>query len=301
MASEGACRECTSVNISHWAPSWPATSIATTYFLSTRLIMYTSMCTRVQQPVYIYFLAGGFLTNSTPFWMLDSSSDCMLARFSASRSFRGPSGSCSSTPFLPSRNRVEKNGTPGNSCDCTYAYSCTLSPLMALRHDSAKRAAAYAMDRVAEPVPALACTTSVPASWMRAIRRLACSRSRDSRGVACERMGRMVMPAWPPTTGTLTSLGSTPSISAMKVSARTTSKVVTPNRREGSYVPAALNTSAAIGTVELTGLEMMATQAWGQWRAIPSHRVRTMPALMLKRSSRVMPGLRGTPAGMTTR
>ncbi len=26
-----------------------------------------------------------------------------------------------------------------------------------------------------------------------------------------------------------------------------------------------------------------------------------MPALMLKRSSRVMPGLRGTPAGMTTR
>ena len=32
-----------------------------------------------------------------------------------------------------------------------------------------------------------------------------------------------------------------------------------------------------------------------------SQRDRTMPALMLKRSSRVMPGLRGTPAGMTTR
>lgn len=142
-------------------------------------------------------------------------------------------------------------------------------------------------------------------------------------------------------------------------------------------------TSAAMGTVELTGLEMMATQACGQCRAMPSQSVLTMPegrgggawggvrcievsewvvggrvgrllrggwaaqpmhqpsnapaqrhacklgpgppptdvvmparplhqclaapgpahppALMLNRSSRVMPGLRGTPAGMTTR
>jgi hypothetical protein len=35
-------------------------------------------------------------------------------------------------------------------------------------------------------------------------------------------------------------------------------------------------------------------------RAIDSHTPARMPALMLKRSSRVMPGLRGTPAGMTT-
>ena len=39
-----------------------------------------------------------------------------------------------------------------------------------------------------------------------------------------------------------------------------------------------LKTSAAMGTVELTGLEMMATQASGQYLATPSHRVFTMPA-----------------------
>ena len=39
-----------------------------------------------------------------------------------------------------------------------------------------------------------------------------------------------------------------------------------------------LKTSAAMGTVELTGLEMMATQAWGQYLATPAHRSRTMPA-----------------------
>lgn len=61
--------------------------------------------------------------------------------------------------------------------------------------------------------------------------------------------------------------------------------------------PAFCSTSAAMGTVLLTGLEMMATQAAGQCCAMPCARPRTMPALMLNRSSRVMPGLRGTPAG----
>jgi hypothetical protein len=56
-----------------------------------------------------------------------------------------------------------------------------------------------------------------------------------------------------------------------------------------------LKTSAAIGTVLLTGLLMIATHASGQACAMPSHRPATMPALMLNRSSRVMPGLRGTP------
>lgn len=55
-----------------------------------------------------------------------------------------------------------------------------------------------------------------------------------------------------------------------------------------------------MGTVELTGLEIMAMTASGQNLAHPSTRVCTMEALVLKRSSRVMPGLRGTPAGMTT-
>jgi hypothetical protein len=40
--------------------------------------------------------------------------------------------------------------------------------------------------------------------------------------------------------------------------------------------------------------------ALGQYLAQPVARVLTIPALILKRSSRVMPGLRGIPAGMTT-
>lgn len=38
-----------------------------------------------------------------------------------------------------------------------------------------------------------------------------------------------------------------------------------------------LKTSAAMGTVELTGLEIIATQAFGQLLAIASHSVFTMP------------------------
>ena len=86
-----------------------------------------------------------------------------------------------------------------------------------------------------------------------------------------------------------------------------------------------LKTSAAMGTVELTGFDMMFTMALGQYFAQPSARVFTMPgrpalvshmvgtcttrpelthgspALMLKRSSLLMPGFRGTPAGMMTK
>ena len=61
-----------------------------------------------------------------------------------------------------------------------------------------------------------------------------------------------VIPAWPPMTGQLTVLGSKPFSSAMKVLARTTSNVVTPNRRLASKTPAFLSTSDAIGTVLLT-------------------------------------------------
>ncbi|ANB15276.1 hypothetical protein AWJ20_2902 [Sugiyamaella lignohabitans] len=55
-----------------------------------------------------------------------------------------------------------------------------------------------------------------------------------------------------------------------------------------------------MGTVELTGLEIIRTKALGAYLATPSMMSRTMPALILKRSSLVIPGLRGIPAGMTT-
>jgi hypothetical protein len=43
----------------------------------------------------------------------------------------------------------------------------------------------------------------------------------------------------------------------------TTSSVVTPSRRLGSYTPAALSTSEAMGTVLFTGLLMISMTAWG--------------------------------------
>jgi hypothetical protein len=53
------------------------------------------------------------------------------------------------------RTLLAKNGTPSTTDDSTYAYSVTPdSPAMARRHDSANAAAAYAIDSVAEPLPA---------------------------------------------------------------------------------------------------------------------------------------------------
>ena len=111
----------------------------------------------------------------------------------------------------------------------------------------------------------------------------------------------MVVPAWPPTTGTSTSATSRPLAAATNVLERTTSSVVTPSSFLGSKTPAAFNTSAAMGTVELTGLEMMVSTAPGACLATAVTSVWTMPALIANRSSRVMPGLRGTPAGITTK
>ena len=53
--------------------------------------------------------------------------------------------------------------------------------------------------------------------------------------------------------------------------------------------------SAKIGTVEFTGLEMIKKMAEGQCFAQASASPETMPALVLKRSSRVIPGFLGTP------
>lgn len=57
------------------------------------------------------------------------------------------------------------------------------------------------------------------------------------------------------------------------------SKVVTPHNFLGSYTFFFLRTSAAMGTVELTGFEMMAITASGQNSAQPSTKVLTIPAL----------------------
>mmetsp|Transcript_6947 Transcript_6947/g.15210 ORF Transcript_6947/g.15210 Transcript_6947/m.15210 type:complete len:204 (+) Transcript_6947:503-1114(+) len=155
------------------------------------------------------------------------------------------------------------------------------------------------MDRVAEPEPALALTTSSPPNWIRVV---SASRSASLKLApgTCESKGRMVMPACPPMTVTWTSDVERPWLAATKVLARHTSNVVTPSTFFGLYTPIFLRTSAAIGTVEFTGFEMIASVASGQYLPQPSTSVFTMLAFVLNKSSRVMPGLRGTPAGMTT-
>mmetsp|Transcript_16189 Transcript_16189/g.29160 ORF Transcript_16189/g.29160 Transcript_16189/m.29160 type:complete len:296 (-) Transcript_16189:433-1320(-) len=256
-------------------------------------------------------------TNEVPFAVLDFNSVVMFSSAAVSEALRVPNGNALTTPFLESTSGLEKYAWPAAAKRApsahpaavdTKAHSMTsVAPPMARRHESANRAAAKAMESVADPAPALASTTSVPASWIRRVRRWISDSDKDlptsaGCGFICEMRGRMVMPAWPPTTGILTSLGSdNPRASARNVSARTTSRVVTPKTRPSLARPALRNTSTAMGTVEFTGLEMMATQAVGQCTAMASQRPWTIPALMLKRSSRVMPGLRGTPAGITTR
>ena len=54
-----------------------------------------------------------------------------------------------------------------------------------------------------------------------------------------------------------------PFMDPMKALLLTTSRVVTPNTRLGSSVPAFLKISHAMGTVEFTGLEMIAIMALG--------------------------------------
>lgn len=66
--------------------------------------------------------------------------------------------------FTPIRTGVLKNGE-SVTVDSTKEHSTTLgSPRTALHIDTVNLAPAYAIERVAEPAPALACTTSVPAS-----------------------------------------------------------------------------------------------------------------------------------------
>ena len=115
-------------------------------------------------------------------------------------------------------------------------------------------------------------------------------------------------PLCPPMTGTTTELDSdkSPMISDTNVEARTTSRVVTPKslrgtdvtnvrKKEtspyflGSKTPCFLKTSATMGTVELTGLEITSTKALGATVAMPVARSLTMPALIYRTFNKVVP------------
>jgi hypothetical protein len=85
------------------------------------------------------------------------------------------------------------------------------------------------MDRVADPVPALAWTTSSPPNWILLTRALYSSPLTSFPMLVWESRGTMVTPECPPTTVTSISLGSLFLISPRNRDDRTTSRVVTPN------------------------------------------------------------------------
>mmetsp|Transcript_10217 Transcript_10217/g.18057 ORF Transcript_10217/g.18057 Transcript_10217/m.18057 type:complete len:208 (+) Transcript_10217:647-1270(+) len=163
----------------------------------------------------------------------------------------------------------------------------------------ANSAPEYAMDKVAEPPPSLAATTSSPPNWIRLYNAFNFSSSMLRPGTWDSR-GKIVVPACPPIQVTFSVRGSVPLISATHVLDRVTSKDVIPMILRGSWHPACLNTSAQMGTKEFTGLAMMRITAVGQFLTHAAARFCIIPAFVLKRSSLVIPGRRATPAGMTT-
>eukprot|EP00037_Helgoeca_nana_P001522 m.27515 g.27515 ORF g.27515 m.27515 type:complete len:382 (+) comp11930_c0_seq1:236-1381(+) len=243
------------------------------------------------------------LTKATPSSIEGLSSVMASASLPFSNSLSSPRPRFFSIPLTPSSIGVANHWQSATTSDSTYAHSTMpFSPFIARMSDEANWAPALAIERVAEPAPALAWTTSVPPFWMRCVRAATCSAESlsDTDGVAWLRSGRIEAPACPPTTGMLIVLTSTPAASATNVCERTMSSVVTPKIFLGSYVPRAFICSAKIGTVELTGLEMMATIALGQFFDTAVAKSWLSLALTANRSCRVIPGLRGTPAGITT-
>ena len=90
------------------------------------------------------------------------------------------------------------------------------------------RAPAYAIDKVADPFPSFAFTTSVPASCTRLSIASMSEGGIFAPNLSWEKTGMMVAPAWPPMTLMSTSAGSQPTFSATNLFARTTSRVVMP-------------------------------------------------------------------------
>ena len=178
-----------------------------------------------------------------------------------------------------------------------------MAPCAAASTAFAKRAPAKAIESVALPVLFLAWMTSSPPNWMRCVSCSICAWSSCAAGCVRDTSGTIVVPEWPPTTGTwnLSASCGRPVTSATNVEARTRSSDVTPNRRLGSNTLCDLSTSANTGTRELTGFEMTSTNACGADLAMPSAMPYAIEALTLNRSSRVWPGLRAIPAGMMIR
>jgi len=103
---------------------------------------------------------------------------------------------------------------------------------------------------------------------------------------------------WPPRTSASTSRTETPSSMAMKARKRAESSTpAIPTTRSGGK-PVRSQVSHVITS---RGLVTQMTTASGAWAATESAIPPTIRALVARRSSRLIPGLRATPAVITTR
>mmetsp|Transcript_29535 Transcript_29535/g.68681 ORF Transcript_29535/g.68681 Transcript_29535/m.68681 type:complete len:264 (+) Transcript_29535:396-1187(+) len=153
------------------------------------------------------------------------------------------------------------------------------------------------MDNVALPLPFFLLTTSVPASWTLTSSAGIWSAAMVFPAGSWEKSGKMVLPAWPPTTGICAGL---PVISCTNLLARTTSNVEIPTILQGLR-PFFFQSSHMAGTTEFTGFTMSPTTELGQCLAIASTVPLAMSALTFRRSFRSCPGFLGMPAGTNTR
>merc|ERR1711939_1011292 len=118
----------------------------------------------------VYGLA---LTKSIPFWMFFFRSPRHASSICSSCLLSLPTSWIFWTPSGPSSTLDAKNSTPWSLYNglSTKVHSTTpFSPCEAFNKLSANRAPAIAMERVAEPAPSLALTTSSPPNWMRLTR-----------------------------------------------------------------------------------------------------------------------------------
>merc|ERR1712084_166994 len=163
-----------------------------------------------------------------------------------SYSLSSPRGSTFTMPPSPNTTFCVKYGKSVMS-DLQYAHSVRFLPLSPARTALPNLAPAYAIERVALPLPPFASTTSVPAFWTCLSKSGIFSASIVFAALSWENTGMMVAPAWPPMTGTLMKFGFLPVISPTNLFARTTSSVVMPTIFMGSR-PFFLYNSAIAGT-----------------------------------------------------
>ncbi len=159
---------------------------------ATNLVECSKQKTGVCAPVFYYSLINYLLTNSSPratiLQRIQHTFQCAL--------FKCAQGTDRFTLFhavFTQQQRLREE-----TCVLTVAFNIgtfdnACPPCSARTRDRPKRAAAWPIDRVADPPPAFASTTSVPAFWIRLVRSATSCSVKLTPGT-CDSSGRMVTP-----------------------------------------------------------------------------------------------------------